>query len=253
MRSFSKFGIVMAMLLVSLFVGCSTDPEKPKHKKVDWNENSTIACIGTSLTEGYGAGGDGIIDRDRSYPHFFSEKVRIGVRNFGVSSITAVEMAEVITSGNFDADLLLAAVIIIELGANDLFEQADNFPNIDMGFVAKVEKAFDDILDHIKSLGTNPQIYLAKFYNDDVARYILLPYNAMFIHSQYENMYSRLKSRHKVEIINDIWKGIWGNDNLMSDDKIHIKIHPNAEGYKIMADNIFNSMKGFLEFNGLVK
>ena len=252
MRNFSKFGVATAMLLVSLFIGCSNDPEKdsekPNHRKIDWDENSTIVCIGTSLTEGYGAGvGFFPIDKTKSWTAHIGQKVNISVENFGVSGITAVEMAEVITNGNHDADLISAAVIIIELGANDLLRQYDKLPNFDMNFVAKVEKAFEDILDHIKALGTNPQIYLAKFYNNNVAR-DLLPSNLMWIHAQYESMYSRLKSKYKVEIINDIWKGIWGNQNLMFD-----QIHPNAEGYKIMADNIFGSMKGFLEFNDLVK
>jgi len=244
MSKFSKFGIVLTMLSLLLFIGCSDDPKdnSPKYKKVEINENSTIVCLGNSLTDGYGA------YRSESYPAILAEKVNIPVINRGETGITTTEAAYDVLSGIHDGYLENAAVIIIELGANDLFEQMNNPFNFDKNFVSKVEESFEEILDYIKNLDTDPQIYLAKFYTKKIAEELMPSKDYMFIYDDYENMFKRLKSKYDVDIINDIWKGIWGKDNLMYDG-----FHPNADGYKIMSANIFNAMKGFLEFNNLVK
>jgi lysophospholipase L1-like esterase len=49
-----------------------------------------------------------------------------------------------------------------------------------------------------------------------------------------------------------MWDGIWGNSELMYADDIY-EIHPNADGYKIMADNIFSEAKDYLTSMGFVK
>lgn len=238
MKKSSIFGIVSTIFLILLFTGCSNDSPKD-YKTVDINENSTIVCLGNSLTEGYGA------NISESYPSILEGKVNIPVINLGVTGITATEAAEDVLSGMYDDYLGNGAVIIIELGANDLFNAFYDFnPN----FVADVEKSFEDILDYIKNLDTNPQIYLVKFYTKKIAEELMPSSDYMFIYDNYENMFKNLKSKYGVEIITDIWKGIWGKNELMHDD-----FHPNAQGYEIMAANIFNSMKGFLEFNDLVK
>lgn len=108
------------------------------------------------------------------------------------------------------------------------------------------------------------------FYNETVANDLLkgevdigLPtpykYDYTSIHKKYEDMFARLKRKYdNVETIDDIWKGIWGKYSLMYDENGNgeldiLDVHPNAEGYKIMADNYFNAMREFLSYHGLVR
>jgi lysophospholipase L1-like esterase len=112
----------------------------------------------------------------------------------------------------------------------------------------------------------NRMIYLVKFYNKPMATSLLrgniygFRYDYMFIYDDYERMFSNLKRDYKeygVELITNIWDGIWDRsepkDELMYHDYYYpVDIHPNAKGYKIMADNYFNAIKGFLQFNDLL-
>jgi lysophospholipase L1-like esterase len=58
-------------------------------------------------------------------------------------------------------------------------------------------------------------------------------------------MFDTLAASDNVELIDDIWKEIWGIH--MSD-----RVHPNAKGYEIMADNYYNAIKPYLEANRLL-
>jgi lysophospholipase L1-like esterase len=255
--------------LVILF-GCSDKGgnDDKTYKKVEINENSIILCIGNSLTDGYGTKKEyPYVDRSKSYPTILASKVNISVENKGVSGITVSEAATTVKSGAYDDYLQRSAVIIVELSANDLFNQIENAlwgDEIDRDFVKDVEKSFEIILDRIKEKSVNPQIYLAKFYNKTIANELLkgsvwgFSYDYMFVYDDYENMFKRLAKKYNADVIGNIWDGIWGNTDYMFDehddglDKYY-DVHPNAKGYEIMANNYFKSMKGFLEYNDLTK
>ncbi len=53
---------------------------------------------------------------------------------------------------------------------------------------------------------------------------------------------------YDIELIDDIWTGVWGTPNMSSDG-----IHPTAAGYQIMANTYFEWMKEYLEELGVVK
>jgi len=234
---------------VALFLfGCSSiDDEAEK--------GANIVCFGNSLTEGYGAGtGNPPIDKNKSYPHYLSEKLKVPVINLGASGETTTEAVERI------GDVLYynPAVVFIEFGANDLFEQALAFmlfgKDIDPDFVTKAQKNFETILDRLAD--GKRKIYLIKFYNEEVATELImenLGAGYMYIYGEYEAMFSSLKDKYEgVSLIENMWDGIWGNNELMYADFIY-KIHPNAEGYKIMANNIFSETKEYLTSMGFVK
>jgi len=125
---------------------------------------------------------------------------------------------------------------------------------IDPDFVDKAEENFETILN--KLADGNRQIFLVKFYNEEVAKEVImenLSSRHMYIYNEYEAMFSRLQNKYKkVSLVENMWDGIWGNSELMYADDIY-EIHPNAEGYKIMADNIFNETKDYLTSMGFVK
>jgi acyl-CoA thioesterase-1 len=237
---------LIAAAVLFLF-GCSSiDDETEKGAK--------IVCFGNSLTEGYGAGtGNPPIDKNKSYPHYLDEKVKVPVINLGATGETTADAVKRI------GDVLShnPTVVFIEFGANDLIEQVIGFwlgGDIEPDFVDKAEKNFETILN--KLADGDRQIYLIKFYNEDVAREMIaenLSEKYMYIYSEYENMFSSLKNKYKgVSLIENMWEGIWGNGELMYADD-DFQIHPNADGYRIMADNIFNKAKEDLTSMGFVK
>jgi len=238
-----KYLIATAVAALFLF-GCSSKDD----------DEAKIVCFGNSLTEGYGAGtGDPPIDKNKSYPYYLSEKVNVPVINLGVNGETtaqAVKRVGKVLSHN-------PAVVFIEFGANDLFHQVIGSwfdIDIDPDFVNKAKKNFETILDQLAD--GDRQIYMIKFYNEDVAREMItenLGKEYMYIYDDYETMFSSLVSKYKkVSLIENMWDGIWGNDELMFEDDLY-EIHPNAEGYKIMANNIFSEAKEYLISMGFVK
>ncbi|MCL2101386.1 MAG: GDSL-type esterase/lipase family protein [Fibromonadales bacterium] len=242
MKLFLKFSIVLAMFLALLVTGCSDGGD-------DYN-GKTIVCFGNSLTIGYGAG-DSInpIDESKSYPAYLEKKVNIPVVNLGKNGLSAEQAVDSIKKHR--RELNSAEIVIIELGANDLIDRVlASFFNagIDYDFVEeKVERSFEAILDYIESLGGKHKIYLAKFYNEEVADDLFDYFPEFkFAYKKYEDMFERLKEKYNVEIIDNIWDGVWG-------EHMYDLIHPNAKGYEIMTDNYFKAMKNFLEENNLLK
>ena len=275
-----KFSVAAVVFSILSFTSCSDSGTGSGFEDNRIYTGNSIVCYGNSLTEGYGAGdgeGDESVDTSKAYPKYFAQKVNLPVINLGSWGITTEDAADNVE--NYSEEFTDAKVVIIELGANDLmnkvFEAADNFfpKEIDGDFVEEeVEKSFEKIIEYINGLDGNRKIYLAKFYNRTVANALLkneeimyngvkipISYDYTFIHKKYEDMFARLKKKYSnVELIEDIWKGIWGKPNLMYDEngngKLDIDdIHPNAEGYKIMADNYFNAMKDFLSYHNLLK
>jgi lysophospholipase L1-like esterase len=59
-------------------------------------------------------------------------------------------------------------------------------------------------------------------------------------------MFASLIVSENIELIEDIWDGVWGI--YMSD-----ALHPNAVGYQKMANNYFNRIKVYLQNNNLLK
>lgn len=263
--------LVAAIFSILLFISCSDSGTGSDFEDNKVYTGNSIVCYGNSLTEGYGAGeGEEFesVDTSKAYPKYLAQKVNIPVINLGTSGITAEEAAYYVA--DYEQEFLDAKIVIIELGANDLInivqEMIDEFTlEIDSNFVEKeVEKGFEKIIEYINGLEGNRKIYLAKFYNKTVANDLLkgkiynISYDYSFLYKKYEDMFKRLKNKYDVEIIEDIWKGIWRKYDLMYDQDKNgkmdiIDIHPNAEGYKIMANNYFNAMKGFLNYHNLTK
>jgi acyl-CoA thioesterase-1 len=229
--SFCITGIIVFVLLFSLFfAGCdnvATGNEEP----------GNLVCFGDSLTAGYGATTPKIDDQAKAYPAYLQQKVNIPVINAGRSGDTTAQALARINTGVLSKD---PRIVIIEFGANDVFRLIS--PETTRDNMRKIIKLIDN---------GNRKIYIAKFYTETVAREMidtLVPnYDKQTaIIDQYDTMFNTLTESNNVELIDDIWKGVWGIH--MSD-----KLHPNARGYEIMAENYFNAIKPYLEANDLLK
>ena len=196
-----------------------------------------IVCFGDSLTEGYGSSKFGEADKSKSYPAFLQKKTRVPVLNAGISGDTA---ALGLSRARNDVLPENPQVVIILLGANDFFRlRPANDTKADL----------QKLLDLLKK--ENRKIYLASFIGDvswETTVFRIIPGLAghFSLLAEYKKMFTELESENKeLGFIPDIWTGVWGIH--MSDP-----IHPNAEGYSIMADSIFKAIKPYLQANNLL-
>lgn len=202
------------------------------------DKNASLLCLGDSLTAGHGAVTPGVDDKTKSYPAFLQNKINIPVINAGVSGDTSFQgfsrIKFKILSGNI-------RIVIINLGANDFLQ----------GIPLEITEK--NLQKTVKKVNNGKRkIYLAKFYTESVARAMagdpgILGYDGQTESIlKYDNMFKNIALSNGVELIEDIWAGVWGIH--MSDN-----IHPNAAGYEIMANNIFNVLQPYLHENNLLK
>ena len=223
--------IITGFLLLS---GCSNNTTKSPEQPIDTNR---IVCFGNSLTEGYV--GEYPVDKTNSYPHHLQQYVNIPVINLGYTGATTYDalgkIAEVL---KYDPTIL-----IIEFGANDLIHELENIENLDFGFFVRVQQNLEILFENF--LHNERKVYLVKFYNyqifADLLAFFELDESLIFIYSLYEMIFQNLEEKYEIEVITTIWDGVWGQLEFMSDI-----VHPNAEGYRIMAWNYLNWMYEYL-------
>ena len=164
----------------------------------------TIICFGDSLTYGNGAG------EGRDYPSQLSTMIGKPVVNAGVPGDTTARALK-----RLDSDVLSKSpdLVLITLGGNDL-----------KNGVAK-DLAFNNlrkIVESIQHAGAKVIIGGLRFPLQDRG---------------FGRAYRQLAEDTGAVLIPDIYKDIMGNRKLMSDP-----IHPNGDGYKIMAEQFREAM-----------
>ena len=107
------------------------------------------------------------------------------------------------------------SLVIVEFGANDFFQQIS---------ISETKKNMEQIVDKLKQ----DNIVVLVSTED----------------KQLNKLYSMLKSLAKeknVLFINGILNEIWNDRNLFSDE-----VHPNSNGYKLVAEKIYKNIKHLL-------
>jgi acyl-CoA thioesterase-1 len=214
------------------------------------NTGVSLVCLGDSLTAGYGATTPGEDDSTKSYPAYLQNKLNIPVINAGKSGDTT---SEALSRVNTDVLNENPRIVIIELGANDLFQwfssetTEKNLQGV-KDLLATTKNNLQEIINLIDD--GNRKIYIAKFYTEAVAKAMAdefgIPDSVQtLLINRYDAMFAALASSNNVILIDDIWNGI--GEDQMSD-----AVHPNAAGYALMADNYYKAMEPYLEANNLL-
>ena len=218
-----KLLIILTTVVAIYFSGCAAKraPEMPRPvvtPQVAVNRPKIIA-LGDSLTAGFG------LAEKESYPYLLQEKLKADgydyeVINAGVSGDTSL-------GGLERSDWVLeqdnAKIVIIELGANDLLR---GIP------VASMKKNLDQIIRKAKA--KNLKVLLCG---------MLAPPT---MGSEYQKAFTvafpDLATEHKVEFLSFLLENVALKKELNQADGIH----PNADGEKIMTENIYNALKPML-------
>lgn len=182
------------------------------------NINSTgnnIICFGDSLTFGYGA------QPGEDFPHVLETMISFPVINSGLDGDSSVSALKRLKIDVLDREPLL---VIIEFGGNDFLRRVP--------LVATLSNVEEMI---VKIQASGAMVAIA-----DISIGIVM--------DDYSKGFKKLSEKHKTIYIPDLLKGILGNSSLRSD-----LIHPNAQGYKILAQRIYRYIIPHLNRNKLTR
>lgn len=220
---------VGSIFLIALAAACSAakyerqangSSAKPLVTPQSQAQRPKIIAFGDSLTAGFG------LAEKESYPYLLQQKLKADgydyeVVNAGVSGDTSL-------GGLERADWVLeqenAKVLILELGANDLLR---GLPP------AKMKENLDRIIRKAKS--KNIEVLLCGM--------LAPPAAGSDYQREYMLVFPDLADEHNVEFLPFLLDGVALRKELNQPDGIH----PNAEGEKIMTENIYRALKPMLE------
>lgn len=183
------------------------------------SDRPKIIAFGDSLTAGFG------LTEKESYPYLLQEKLKADgydyeVVNAGVSGDTSIGGLERI---DWVFEQSNVQILVLELGANDLLR---GIP------VAKMKANLGKILKKAKD--KNIKVLFCGMFAPDTmgAEY----------QRDYMNAFPDLASEYDVEYLPFLLEGVALNKKLNQPDGIH----PNAEGEKVMTDNVYRALKPML-------
>ncbi len=177
-----------------------------------------LLVLGDSLTEGYG------VAKASAFPALLEKKIQATGKNWivinaGISgSTTAGGLARLKWQLNNKPDLMILA-----LGANDGLRGLD---------VKATEKNLAETIELAQQ--EKVQVVLAGM--------MLPPNYGEDYRKQFQKIYDRLADKYKVKKIPFLLQGVAGDPKLNLADGIH----PNEKGHQMIADMVFESIKGLL-------
>jgi len=174
-----------------------------------------IICFGDSITFGYG------VNPGEDYPSVLAKMIDIPVINAGIDGDISTEGLKRIDSDVLDRDPLL---VIIEFGGND--------------FLRRVPK--DVTINNVRKMVDKIQARGAMVAIADISASILL--------TEYRAGFYNLAQEKAAICIPSIFNGIVTNPNLKSDF-----IHPNSDGYKMIAQRIYRAIRSYLNQNAIIR
>lgn len=230
MRFVIRISVIVSFIFsVTALCGCGTSPavqtgataaNKPLRVPQTAARRPKIIAFGDSLTAGFG------LSEKESYPYLLQEKLKADgydfeVVNAGVSGDTSLGGLE---RSDWVLEQENARVLILELGANDLLRGVP---------VAKMKENLDQIIRKAKA--RNLKVLLCGM--------LAPPTMGADYQRDYLMAFPDLATLHKVEFLPFLLENVALKKELNQPDGIH----PNAEGERIMADNIYKALKPMLQ------
>lgn len=173
------------------------------------SKGKNIICFGNSLTLGYGAG------PAEDYPTILAKLVDLPVINAGVDADTTFLALKRLESGVINKE---ARLVIVEFCGNDFIKKIPPEATI---------RNLREIIRYAQRQG---------------ALVALVDISAGFFLLEYRVAYRKLAREEGAIFIPAILNGILTNPSMKSDF-----LHPNANGYKIVAERIYQAIRPYLK------
>lgn len=223
-----KIGIFAATAaLVIAFSGCGGSAARESNVNLDRPlvmpsvraDRPKIVAFGDSLTAGFG-----LLEKE-SYPYLLQQKLNADgfdyeVINAGVSGDTSLGGLERI---DWVLEMQNVRILILELGGNDLLRRMP---------VADMKKNLATIIEKAKA--KNIRVLLCGMFAP--------PNVGAGYQRDFQMAFPDLATEYKVEFLPFLLEGVALDKNLNQADGIH----PNAEGEKIMTDNVYKALRPML-------
>lgn len=172
------------------------------------NSNRDIVAFGDSLTYGYGAG------PNQSYPDYLGGMIGRKIVNLGVNGDTsATGLARINELRRYRP-----YIVLVEFSGNDFLRKIPR---------SQTERNLKEIVNRIQQMG---------------AIVVLVDTGGGLPMNAYTQMQKKIAKEYNTLFVPAIMDGIFNQRNLKSDE-----IHPNAEGYKIIAGKIEKVIKDYLK------
>ncbi|KPK98920.1 MAG: hypothetical protein AMJ95_02125 [Omnitrophica WOR_2 bacterium SM23_72] len=180
---------------------------KREIKNID-SKGENIICFGDSLTFGYG------VNPGEDYPTNLAKLLRKPVINAGVDGDTTTTAL-----GRLQADVLdkNPRLVILEFGGNDFLKRVPQEETI---------RNLSKMVDLVQGRG---------------AMVAIVDISAGIFFSEYRKMYKKLAEEAGCIFVPRILSGIITNPSMKSDF-----LHPNADGYKIIAYRVLFAIRPYL-------
>ena len=182
--------------------------------------SKTILCFGDSLTAGYG------MQRGQSYPELLQEHINNDGYNYQV--INAGVSGDTTHDGLRRLSYHLSQpidIFILELGVNDMIRG---------GIPDQIKVNLSKILNQVIEQYPNCKLVVAGMQLPPVVQHPFI--------SRFTNIYDSLANQYKALLIPSFLDGVIGMPALNLPDRLH----PNAQGYQIIARNVYEQIKGLL-------
>ena len=226
-----KFALIYTALAAFLVAGCGnnkTSDDKTtdtltaaKAEPAVNTNNKTILFFGDSLTAGYG-----LDDPSQAFPGVI--KARIDSLKLPYNVVNAGVSGETTAGGLSRIDWILKQkvdVFMLELGANDGLRGTS---------VKETTDNLQAIIDKVKGKYPNAKIIL-------LGMQVPPSMGATYVNN-FKAVFPKLAAKNQIGLVPFLLNHVGGETKLNQNDGIH----PNAAGARIVADNVWAVLKGYL-------
>ncbi len=220
-----------SILLMFLMFSCGENAEKKSEKnsteeaqtetETQESEKDVILFFGNSLTAGMG------LEPSEAFPALIQN--RLDSLEYDYEVINAGLSGETTASGKNRINWVLnqdVDIFVLELGANDGLR---GIP------LEETRKNLQDIINTVKEKNPDTKIVLAGMQ--------IPPNMGEEYTTEFRNIFPELAEENNVELIPFLLEGVAGDPELNQQDGIH----PTAEGYKIVTDNVWSVLEDVVE------
>lgn len=202
---------LLAALLSMTPVGSTAAPRR------DSTRMKTILVLGDSLSDGF------MLPRGQAYPALLAERLRREGMNFEVTNASQ-------SGGTSSGGVSRIAphlkrqidILVVQLGINDAFRAVP---------VNQIRANLQSIIDKTKQRWPDCEIVIAGMQ---------LPIETQDGYvRQFGEMYQELADKNNAALVPYLLQGVGGDPALNLPDRIH----PNAAGQKILADNVWRALE----------
>ena len=218
---------IILVSVITLLSACTNDENATGSNQTNTGNDSatiakkkTIVFYGNSLTAGYG------LSPSQAFPALIQKKIdSLGlpyqVINAGVSGETS-------SGGKTRIDWILrdpVEIFVLELGANDGLRGTP---------LSETKKNLQDIIDIVKAKYPNIKLVFAGME--------IPPNMGQAYTTEFRNIYTDLAAKNNMTLIPFLLQGVGGEPDLNLEDGIH----PNEEGHRIVAENVWKQLEKLL-------